>query len=168
MEATRVEEITELADVSKGTFFNYFESKHEVLAARFRRLSQELLGHIDADRGGEPLDRVVSFFEKLERQFRAEGPKLVRLYGEVLVRPELVAMDQSVEQRVTAFYQSILRDGQEEGTVRRDLDVQVAAQVINDIWASTLRSWMTLSDFPLADELGRKMRVVFNGVRSAP
>jgi len=34
--ATTVEDITNLADVGKGTFFNYFPSKEHVFAARAR------------------------------------------------------------------------------------------------------------------------------------
>lgn len=164
VEGTKVEDITERADVSKGTFFNYFDSKHEVLAARFRRLSQECTAFIDADHGGEPLQRLMRFFERLDRRFRAEGDKLVRLYGEVLVRPELVAMDQAVEARVMAFYAGVLRDGQTTGSIRADLDVDLAARLIADVWASTLRSWMTSgAGFKLTDQLAAKLGLVFDG-----
>ena len=46
-DATTVEEITEAADVAKGTFFNYFETKDTVLPAlaelRLQRLEESLL-----------------------------------------------------------------------------------------------------------------------------
>lgn len=164
-ERTTVEQIAELADVSKGTFFNYYDSKLDVLAIRFRQLARDSLGYIEIDRpGGDPLARLVRLFRDIEEQFRKEGPALVLLYAEVLVRPSLVAMDKDAEQRVFGFYRSVLQDGQGQGVFGPDLDVGLAAHVIGDIWASTLRSWMTSeAGFGLADELERKVGLLLRG-----
>ncbi len=49
-DATAVEDITQAADVAKGTFFNYFEAKDAILPAlagwRLQQLEEVLLGRL--------------------------------------------------------------------------------------------------------------------------
>jgi AcrR family transcriptional regulator len=45
---TTIEQITSGADVAKGTFYLYFSSKDDVLAALGERFAQELLAKIEA------------------------------------------------------------------------------------------------------------------------
>jgi AcrR family transcriptional regulator len=46
--ATTIEAITTRADVAKGTFYLYFQSKEHVLAALGERFSQQLLGKLQS------------------------------------------------------------------------------------------------------------------------
>ena len=48
VEATTVGDITSLADVAKGTFYHYFPSKHEMLAALAGRYTQHFLASLEA------------------------------------------------------------------------------------------------------------------------
>src|SRR6202140_3078155 len=71
---TTVEDITNAADVGKGTFFNYFPSKdHIVLAFGEMQLSKLEAAIEIARRAGEP---VPHFFRPLAvRMTEAPGPK---------------------------------------------------------------------------------------------
>lgn len=42
-----VEDITEAADVAKGTFYNYFNSKNDLIAALLHQAFETLLGEVD-------------------------------------------------------------------------------------------------------------------------
>lgn len=58
--ATRVEQITEAADVGKGTFFNYFPSKEHVLAGFAGRQIGKIQGALDkARQGAEPIRELL-------------------------------------------------------------------------------------------------------------
>ena len=46
MEATTIEDITELADVGKGTFYRHFTSKREVVAALTEKIFDDLMAEI--------------------------------------------------------------------------------------------------------------------------
>src|SRR5688500_7207579 len=49
---TRIEDITEAADVAKGSFYGHFEGKDEILAAVIDLIVDEMAPHIhDAQRG---------------------------------------------------------------------------------------------------------------------
>jgi AcrR family transcriptional regulator len=52
--STTIEQITSAADVAKGTFYLYFSSKEDILAALGERFGQELLGRIAAAIAQQP------------------------------------------------------------------------------------------------------------------
>jgi AcrR family transcriptional regulator len=53
---TTIEEITSAADVAKGTFYLYFSSKEDVLAALGDRFAQQHLARIEAAIAAKPAD----------------------------------------------------------------------------------------------------------------
>jgi AcrR family transcriptional regulator len=168
VEGTTVQQITDAADVAKGTFFNYFTSKHDVLAQRLSRLADAILAFTQAPGPDEPLARLRRYFESAEALFRKEGPQMLLLYREALVRPDLRTIDSDAEDRVLDFYAGLLCAGQRSGRLRPGFDPQLGAQLINDIWASTLRSWMSCAGrFPFAERLSEKIALVFDGFRAA-
>src|SRR5512133_1715893 len=58
--ATTVEDITNLADVGKGTFFNYFPSKEHVFAARARGQAEKVERFVaEARASTEPLGELI-------------------------------------------------------------------------------------------------------------
>jgi AcrR family transcriptional regulator len=101
---TTVEEITERADVGKGTFFNYYESKQDVLVQRFRTIARKFLDIIDDCAEEDPLPALVRFFHGVERLFDQEAVSIRTLYREVLTNPHLMFEDLDAEQRVLTFY----------------------------------------------------------------
>ena len=58
--ATRIEQITEAADVGKGTFFNYFPSKEHVLAGFAGRQIGKIQGALEkARQGAQPIRELL-------------------------------------------------------------------------------------------------------------
>ncbi|MDR4946978.1 TetR/AcrR family transcriptional regulator [Neobacillus cucumis] len=85
-QATSIIDILEYSGISKGTFYNYFSSKNELLMAIFKSLSQR----IDQERnklliGQDPAD-IEIFIQQLELQmdFNRRN-KLLTLFEEVFV-----------------------------------------------------------------------------------
>ncbi len=74
--ATTVDQITETADVAKGTFFNYFRSKEQVFGYFIERQHAKLAEALEEVRRGKPVGAV------LRKAFR-------RLGGEVGTSPNL-------------------------------------------------------------------------------
>jgi AcrR family transcriptional regulator len=169
IDGTTVQQITDAADVAKGTFFNYFGSKHDVLAKRLGRLAHEFLKF--TERGGpeDPLLRLAQYFDSAEKRLREEGPQMLLLYREALVRPDLRNIDSETEDRILHYYSGLLSAGQGEGHLRSSFDPHMGAHLINDVWASTLRNWMSCAgSFGLADQLEKKIGLIFDGLRVPP
>lgn len=165
LDATRIEEITERADVAKGTFFNYYKSKHDVLATRCRRLARNFLDFARPDASGSPRQQLFVFFTAVEELFLEEGAMLLSLYGQVLARPDLRAVDADVEEKIIKYYRTVLEKGRADGVFRRDLDLGLATRMVLDLWSATLRLWvMETTSFGLAKELDRKLGMLIQGM----
>ncbi len=120
--ATTVEDITEAADVGKGTFFNYFPSKEHVLlafgemqAARARKV---------LDQSGRQARSLEGVLRRLGRVLAAEpgrSPALARnLLGALLMHPELSAVMRRNMDRAQRLLLPLMAEGQRRGELRRD------------------------------------------------
>jgi AcrR family transcriptional regulator len=85
-QATSIQDIIDFSGISKGTFYNYFSSKNELLMAIFTFLNQQL--HIERNRllvGQSPAD-IETFICQLELQMEFNRKnKLLVLFEEVFV-----------------------------------------------------------------------------------
>ena len=55
VDASVIEDVIAAADVSRGTFYNYFRTNGELLAAAIQELGNELVEHIEEAREVDPL-----------------------------------------------------------------------------------------------------------------
>lgn len=76
LDAVTIEDITEAADVSPRTFFNYFASKEEVLTAP----DPERLAHLNAELACRPIEEPL--LRALQAVLVADSRQLVRHRGE--------------------------------------------------------------------------------------
>lgn len=123
-EATTVEEIATAADVAKGTFFNYFESKEALLVVL---LSQHINCVLEAPPGaGEPAPvRVRLLLAQIWKVFRPYLHLTPRLFAYNMTRP--------TEQRpppIARTVSQLLQEGQAQGFIRAEVDVDIAAMFI--------------------------------------
>jgi len=83
--STTVEDITEAADVGKGTFFNYFETKEHVLQAFGDTRIQKIQGALDEARAGDmPIWQVL---RRLAHSLAEEASHAPGLLRSILVAP---------------------------------------------------------------------------------
>src|SRR5512143_3959523 len=92
---TTVEDITETADVGKGTFFNYFPSKEHVMGA----LGELQLGKLQralAESAAEPFDRLMVRVTRALAEEPSRTPQLARsLLSSFMTSEEVRAVMQS-------------------------------------------------------------------------
>jgi AcrR family transcriptional regulator len=167
-EQTTVDEITEKADVAKGTFFNYFPRKDTVLAY----LSEERLLAIEENAGAllaEPRpvrEKLLDLYSSAASSY-GEDRELSRY---VLV--ELMAHAFSPANEVmTRWHDQIVRlivQGQESGNLRRDIDPVRCEELLQAVYFATLYQWVCCvpESFPLLEELRLRMNLVMEGIAS--
>jgi len=171
-DATTVDEITERADVAKGTFFNYFPKKESVLEA----LSQEWMARAEehsTHHGQTASERILAVFGGVAASYgedRGLARMLVRVSMERMVCPEPDPSRTGLYQRVVGA----IRDGQASGEFRSDVDADAAFGVVASVFMGTLLWWIgggphheqlqhiTLS---LHDAVERQLSIVFEGLR---
>lgn len=135
-----VEDITEAADVGKGTFFNYFESKDHVLGV----LAEIQLGKVaEAVQRAANSKEIHTVFHRLFLRLAEEpgrSPELARtIISSFLVRANVrrqIALHMENGRKMIA---KIVADGQESGQIDRSLKPdQVARQMVQTIMGTVL------------------------------
>lgn len=162
--ATGIQEIATLAEIPKGSFYNYFSSKEEFGVAVIRYYTE-----INTERWKNTLDEAtkkedsykalsMAFLAITEKYRCAEikkGCLLGNLAAEISEASEecRIALQESVSK-----YKKILAErlliGQQEGKVRSDLSAQGLADLVWDCWqGSLLRMKIENSVEPVSHDL---------------
>ncbi|MFH5207972.1 TetR/AcrR family transcriptional regulator [Antrihabitans sp. NCIMB 15449] len=135
---TSVADIVSALGLSHGTFYNYFDSRRDVLDAVIdygsQRLADRLVGSDDPG-SATTLDDFLAQLDRINRRLHelvADEPRLVQF-----IVFEAASIDQELVQRMLTAYQgfvssnrSYVENGIEKGFLRSDLDPEVASEAL--------------------------------------
>jgi AcrR family transcriptional regulator len=139
-----IDEIAAAADVGKGTIYNYFRTKEDIVVAfmaAFEREVQAKVGELDA--ADRPLrDTLVEF---LRMQFRMKEPhhRFVRVFlGQMFLRteqflPYMAEIHQLMTPATTALFGAL----QKRGAIRRDVSVADLVLVFTNVQLGLTALW---------------------------
>jgi AcrR family transcriptional regulator len=163
---TTVEDITEAADVGKGTFFNYFPSKDHILLAfgemQFAKLESAVA---EARESREPMPQFLRSLGTRMTQEPIRNPGIIRalLQAYLSTTPVREAM-QDLQMRVHALHTEIVRMGQERGEIRKDLPAADIAHVFRQTIFGTLLFWSLHGDATLHPRIESAFNVLWSGL----
>lgn len=135
---TRISDIIEAANVARGTFYLYFESKHAI----FEALLDDVLGRIRGAVVGVELGEGAP---SLRAQIHGTLVRLLSLVREEpqlsrLVLREAVGLDPAIDEKLAAFYDELhrwltdsLMNGQSLGFLRRFDPTLVAWTILGSV-----------------------------------
>ena len=157
---TTVEDITNAADVGKGTFFNYFPSKDHILLA---------FGEMQLEKLQAAVEEVERTRASMPEFLRALGPRMTQepTRNPGLIRALLLAYLSStpvreamleLQDRVLRLHTQLIRIGQRRGEIRNDVPAKELATVFRQTIFGTLLHWSLYGD----DSLQRRMEMSFN------
>jgi AcrR family transcriptional regulator len=151
IEATKVVEICERADVAHKTFFNHFQSKRELLREIARFGLDQLLADI-AEAHRQPLSssgRIHYFFERIASNAAAAGP----MHRELLTEIVRVAHEQGTEpeqaRKLQAAFGAIVRTGLAAGDLRSRHSAETLTEMLMGAFYVLMFNWANLPDYPL-------------------
>lgn len=125
---TTVEEITERADVAKGTFFNYFATKDalldEIALWRIDMLGNNVLAADDVPQG------AVAGIKRLVRAMAAEFSPDRELPQHLLIARISAPIRHESAHRLGSIMHDLVQQGQAGGEVRADLDAGLIARLL--------------------------------------
>ena len=169
---TTVEDITNAADVGKGTFFNYFPSKEHILLAFGEMQLEQLQNAIEeARRTNEPMHVFLRSLGERMTQEPTRNPAIIRtiLQGFLSNSPVRETM-LALQKRVLELHTQMVRLGQQRGEIRDDLPAVEIAQVFRQTIFGTLLIWSLYGDASLYARMEAAFEVIWSGLapRNSP
>jgi AcrR family transcriptional regulator len=163
---TTVEDITEAADVGKGTFFNYFPSKDHLLLAFSDMQIAKLQVAVDrVVQSREPMRSYLRSFGVYMTQEPARNPALVRALLQANLSSSAVREVMRVNHtRSHALLTKLIETGQERKEIRTDLPAADIAQVFRQTVFGTLLLWSVYGDSSLPDRIHMAFDLLWNGI----
>src|ERR1700692_2459558 len=163
---TTVEDITNAADVGKGTFFNYFPSKDHILLAFAEMQLAKLQSIIENRRTAR--DPVPQFLRTLAIRLTEEpgrNPSIVRALllanlSSTAVRESMRTNQARGHQLLTEFVEI----GQQRSELRNDLPAGDIAHVFRQTVLGTLLVWSLYGDDSLATRIRIALDVLWQGL----
>ena len=154
--ATSVEQITQHADVGKGTFYNYFSTKEAVIVEFSRRTWQEL---------------VSKGRQKPTLSTRQRVELLLKDWAEFMIKDREIAWV-TIRNREGSDYDmslhyallAILTVGQQNSEISRDFDPAFLAESLEGMMIQHFIRWFVSGVGDLQEEVNDALSVFFDGL----
>ncbi|MEY9847849.1 TetR/AcrR family transcriptional regulator [Streptacidiphilus sp. MAP5-3] len=167
-EHTTIDQITERADVARGTFFNHFQRKEDLVTTWAHRRQEQLrefmeksLAHTD-DGTTVQLERCMSALADFNEADNNLTPVMLAAWvksGQPL---------QEETEYASHVFVRVLSAGRDRGDVASDVDPVMAGNMLRDAYLGLLYRWSQATDevVPLHAELRALLRIALCGVLS--
>lgn len=161
-DATTVEEIAHAADVAKGTFFNYFETKETLLIYLLAMQIEDALAELPG--AGQSAPERIRLTLKAAWDALMPYRHLIRHAVLHNVRPPQHHSDRP--QKTQRALVTLIHQGQREGTIRAEVDAEAAALFLNVYFLRLCFKEYTQEDASLdwENQLDRGLDIIFNGL----
>ena len=141
-----IQNITQTADVPKGSFYNHFESKEafsvEILDLYWQKMINTSLKLL-RDETLRPIERLKQYFNVLEQSLGEQNYEQGCLFGNL--GTELPSQSRLVQERLSSLFaawtraiESCIRDAQIAGEIRADIKAADLAALLVNAWEGTV------------------------------
>jgi len=163
---TTVEDITNAADLGKGTFFNYFPSKDHILLAFAEMQLAKLQSIIENRRSTrEPIPQFLRTLAIRLTEEPGRNPSIVRALLLANLSSTPVREGMRINQaRGHKLLTEFVKVGQERGELRNDLPAGDIAHVFRQTVLGTLLVWSLYGDDSLATRISTALDVLWQGL----
>ncbi|MDL2082068.1 TetR/AcrR family transcriptional regulator [Streptomyces sp. GXMU-J15] len=167
-ERTTIDQITERADVARGTFFNHFQRKEDLVTTWAQQRQEKLQAFMEKSLDHEGDDTTV----QLERCMSAlaDFNEAERDLTKVMLTAWVKSGQPLLEEPEYAghIFVRIISAGQARGDVALDIDPVAAGNMLRDAYLGLLYRWTQVADekVPLHIELRALLRIALTGIAS--
>lgn len=163
---TTMQDISERAGVAKGTVFNYFTSKEEILLKFGKMRVAEIKEYVktlppELDTKSKITRTLVADFSNVEKSKDLARIVLVEAYKYDWV----YTLEAQNRMELASIYMKILSEGKKKGDIRSTLDCKHIAGLIVAIYFHALYTGMEFQlDMDIKDYLIKSVDVLWNGI----
>ncbi|HLB36461.1 MAG TPA: TetR/AcrR family transcriptional regulator [Gemmatimonadales bacterium] len=166
-EATTIDDITERADVAKGTFFNYFPRKEAVLGYLLEVKMTDAVDNAEATLAERrpARDKLLALFADVGAGFEEDRELSWYILMESMQRAFIVSDD--VHGRWHDLTNRVIQQGQAAGELRANVDPSRAERVLHSTFLGVLFMWLKCCDAAAMDlqtELTERLTLVLDGL----
>lgn len=164
--ATTVEDITEAADVGKGTFFNYFPSKEHVLTMLGEIQLSKLERAVEEGKAGlQPMHQLLLRLTRALAEEPGRSPAMFRSFLQAALANEAVRtrMERNMDHG-RHLLAELLELGQRRGEIRRDIKPLELARGIQQCFFGTMMMWSLHSASPLPEWIEANFAILWPGI----
>ena len=169
---TSVADIMNAADLGIGTFYNYFESKEEILMCLLGCLVDEVDKALrDMRAAKRPSYELLEAGSRITARFLDENRFLLPLFlaaAEHSAKPQTEAHDKMPKGMVTPgfkpIFEDILREGQLAGEIRDDVPADLIAEMFHSVYQAAAFSKLPIG---FQENVALKTRLLLAGIRKA-
>lgn len=162
-ENTTVSEITEAADIGKGTFFTYFPTKEAI----FRQLGVMMMENMSAAArqglaAGQPVSRVLKDTLLVSAIWHENNKPITR---QMIQSNFYSSADFSNKGRFLELLMELIRSGKTSGEFGSAIDARDAAIVLVGTYFAAVAFWVLTEDVSLRERFSNSIDVILNGLR---
>ena len=161
---TSVADIMETADLGTGTFYNYFDSKEQILMCLLERLVRRVHDALEENRAvGKSQIELLDIACAITAEFLDENRFVLPLF---LSASELTERKEKGQVMPTPgfkpVYKSIIEHGQELGEIRTDVPADLIAEMFHSIFQAAAFSKL---GFTFQENVAMKTKLLLDGIR---
>ncbi|SDW42819.1 TetR/AcrR family transcriptional regulator [Paenibacillus sp. CF384] len=156
-EQTSVESIAKQAGVAKGTFFNYFSCKDELICDLQAFFALNEVAKLK-DKPGPLVPRLQLLIFQIVKQFELSKPLMRALFQAILGSAKALDTHNSMLTSLKEALLPLIAEGQENGEFRRDMPAEMMAQQAFQAYFGTLFVWSMEEN---EDSLDNRMAITF-------
>jgi AcrR family transcriptional regulator len=144
IDAVTVDEIAAAADVGKGTIYNYFRSKEDIVVAFTADVERKVHAELrDLDTSDRPLAETLTEFIRLQFQMKAPHYRFVRVFfAQMFLHtdpflPHMIEIHQMTRSTTETLFLAL----QQRGAIRADLNIGDLTLVFNSMHLGLSALW---------------------------
>ena len=150
-----VADIMTRADLGLGTFYNYFQSKEDILMSLLSSFIHDVEEDMQAlRREGKPATELIASITAISARFLDKNRFLLPLF--------LAASEHIKSPRFKPIFADILREGQDKGEIRTDVPVLIIAEMFHSLYQAAAFSEL---DIPFEENVAFKTRLLLDGIK---
>lgn len=166
---TSVDDVVAAAGVAKGTFFNFFPTKLDVMKDYYAAIDLEVARCRDRMDPAKPLEAMRAYAAEVEAILLREGDLMLDLLQLTLADAAMRRMDEDSGAADVDGFATYLSAIQTLGCVAQTIDPVRTSAALVDLWAGAVRVWLA---HPVAgvlqEQFGWRVDLLFHGLEYRP
>ena len=158
---TSITDIMNRSNLGVGTFYNYFNSKEEVLMSIVRQLFMQIEDKVMAQKNSSSLE-LLEFCTMETARLIDENRFILPLLASAVKhsdKPEQLPKNLSPDFK--KIFEEIILRGQERGEIRKDISVDLISEMFHSIYQAAAFSKLQI---PFTENICLKLKILIAGI----